>query len=84
MIASAIWAPVVLALMAWIAFMVWQVTSENTKRQHDRDVFKSRQVSVWCYADPNSDRGTSNFTGDRDAVKGICPDARSYYAPTNP
>jgi ethanolamine utilization microcompartment shell protein EutL len=74
MIASAIWAPVVLALMAWIAFMVWQVTS----------VFKSRQVSVWCYADPNSDRGTSNFTGDRDAVKGICPDARSYYAPTNP
>lgn len=76
---AAIWAVVAIAVMAWVAFLVWQVTSQHTERERNRDELKARQVTVWCYADPNSDRATSSFTGSADEVKGRCPDAYGGY-----
>jgi len=72
-----VWAPVValvlLGFFAWIGFMVHQVSEQNTERHR---IDHAHQVTVWCYADPNSDRGTSTVTGSPDDVKGFCPDAR--------
>lgn len=75
MILSAVWGVVILGVAAGIAFLVWQVTSQHTQRDRDRNELKARQVTVWCYADPNTDRATSSFTGSASEVKGRCPDA---------
>jgi hypothetical protein len=64
-----IWAPavtlIILGLFAVIGFVVHQVSTEHGK-----------QVHVWCFADPNVDTATSEFTGSPSNVKGLCPDAR--------
>lgn len=76
-----VWAPivavVVLGLCALIAFLVFQVTSEHARVSVEHEKQTGDKVTVWCYADPNSDRGTSTFTGSRQNVIGVCPDSRA-------
>lgn len=76
-----VWGPAVtliaLGLFVWIGYIVHQVSTEHV-HEHDNN------VTVWCYADPNTNSATSEFTGPVAKVKGICPDAsRTYSEPGN-
>lgn len=74
---GAITTTAILGVAALIAYLTFTVMSQHTQRNHDRLVREGRNVTVWCYADPNSDRGTSTITGTPSQVRGFCPDA--YY-----
>lgn len=65
---------VLLGVLALVGFIVHQISSEHAD-EHTIDQLH-RPVTVWCYADPNSDRATSQFSGSRADVVGVCPDAR--------
>lgn len=71
-----VWATVVatVILSALIAFIVYSVTSEHARERIAHEQAKQGKVTVWCYADPNSDRGTSTVTGTPDQVRNFCPD----------
>jgi hypothetical protein len=75
--ARLVWAPVValvlLSALALIAFGIW-VRSDRLLQQ---DVLENQhKVSVWCYADPNSNEATSEVYGLPEDVRDYCPDAK--------
>lgn len=73
-LATAATTVVLLGVLALVGFIVHQISSEHAD-EHTIDQLH-RPVTVWCYADPNSSRATSSFTGARADVVGVCPDAR--------
>lgn len=65
----------ILGVAAMVCYLTFTVVHEHTQRDRDANDLKSRTVTVWCYADPNRNDATSQFTGSRDQVRGLCPDA---------
>jgi len=68
-----VWAPVVAVLIicffGMFAAISYFITSEHADEHR-------HQISVWCYADPNTQDATSQATGSPADLARFCPDNR--------
>lgn len=68
-----VWAPAVtlmlLGFFGMLALICYQITTEHADEHR-------HQISVWCYADPNTQDATSQATGSPADLTNFCPDHR--------